>query len=313
MQPTEKEQVVNELFKPVIRKFRRCRTIIKGLDDLWQADLAEFRSYSESNRGHNYALVVIDCFSKYLWTRPLKTKTATEVCAAMTDVLENSDGRVPKHLQTDQGTEFFNRQFGTLMRKYKITHYNTYSVIKASMAERVIRTLKNKLYKAFTLHGSHNWVDGLLDRVTVEYNETKHSKTGLKPSSINGRNEAKVLRKSYAHLKKIEKPKFNVGDIVRVSKCKHVFEKGYTPNWTTELFKISKVISNSNPPTYLLDDLKGDPIKGRFYGEELQITKQPDIYLVEKVLRRRGSRLYVKWLGMPASENGWITTGDVAA
>lgn len=307
---TEKEGVVNELFKPVIRRFTRCRTIVKSIDDLWQADLAEFRAYSKSNRDHNYVLVVIDCFSKYLWTRPLKTKTAVEVHDAMSDILLGC-GRSPKHLQTDQGTEFFNKHFAGLMRKYKIVHYNTYSVIKASMAERVIRTLKSRLYRAFTLHGSYNWIDGLLDRVTVEYNDTEHRTTGLKPNLINRQNEDKVLLKSYARLKKIEKAKFSVGEMVRVSKCKHVFEKGYTPNWTTELFKISKVINNSRPPTYLLDDLKGRPIKGRFYSQELQATKHPDIYLVEKVLRRRGSKLYVKWLGMPTSENSWITSGDV--
>ncbi|XP_072400587.1 uncharacterized protein [Diabrotica undecimpunctata] len=184
----------------------------------------------------------------------------------------------------------------------------TYTIKKAAICERVIRTLKAKLYKYFSLHGSYKWLDAL-PIITEEYNNTKHSKTGYKPSQVNKSNEKAILNKSYSHLKIAGPRKFKVGDIVRVSKAKHFFEKAYTPNWTTELFKIVQV-KITNPITYLLEDMQGTPISGGFYEEEMQKTSSPDIYLVEKVLRRKGNKMYVKWLGMDSKHNSWINAND---
>ena len=90
-----------------------------------------------------------------------------------------------------------------------------------------------------------------------------------------------------------------------MSKVKQVFEKGYTPNWSTEIFTVSKVVK-TNPVTYHLKDYQDKPITGGFYEEELSKTKYPHIYLVEKVLKRRGKQAYVKWLGFDKSHNSWI-------
>lgn len=104
--------------------------------------------------------------------------------------------------------------------------------------------------------------------------------------------------------------KFSVGDFVRVSKYKGCFDKGYYPNSSTEIFKITK-IQGTNPTTYLIEDGRCRPILGAFYAQELQKTNHPDIYLVEKVLKREGKRVYVKWLGLPTSENSWIDKSNV--
>ncbi|GJQ66449.1 hypothetical protein Trydic_g13274 [Trypoxylus dichotomus] len=264
------------------------RVIIKGLDDLWQVDLAQFLSYSRENLGNKYILVVIDCFSKYLWTGALKVKSANEVKDAMDDIL--LQGRVPKNLQTDAGKEFCNRQFKELMDKHHINHYSMYSTKKASIAERVIRTIKNKLYKAFSLRGSYKWID-ILPRVTDKYNNTKHRTIKMKPCDVTTKNEQHLLSIVYSSIKMMGKHKFKVGDIVRISKYKGVFAKGYVPNWSTELFKISK-LQITNPATYLLVDMNGRPIPGSFYEPELQKTKHEDVYLVERVFRRKGNKLY---------------------
>lgn len=108
-----KLEVVEELHKPARKNFPRKRTIIKHRDDLWQADLAEFLQYSKENRGNKYVLTVIDCYSKYLWTRSLKSKNASEVCKGMTSILK--EGRSPVNLQTDQGKEFYNNEFAKLI------------------------------------------------------------------------------------------------------------------------------------------------------------------------------------------------------
>jgi hypothetical protein len=99
--------------------------------------------------------------------------------------------------------------------------------------------------------------------------------------------------------------KFNVGDYVRISKYKSVFHKGYTPNWSTELFTI-KHVNRTQPVTYHIQDQRKNTILGTFYEEELQKTKYPNVYLVEKVIRKKGRKLYVKWLGLSDSENSWI-------
>lgn len=93
--------------------------------------------------------------------------------------------------------------------------------------------------------------------------------------------------------------------MVRISKYKSLFSKGYTPNWSTELFLVDRV-RTTVPPVYHLRDMEGVPIKGAFYEHELQKTKYPDVYLVEKVLKRKGDKVYVKWLGFDNSHNSWI-------
>ncbi|KAL6418277.1 hypothetical protein ACFW04_012230 [Cataglyphis niger] len=104
--------------------------------------------------------------------------------------------------------------------------------------------------------------------------------------------------------------KFKIGDSIRVSKCKTIFEKDYTPNWTTEVFKIFKV-QPTNPVTYLLEDYREKSIAGAFYKYELRRANYPDVYLVEKVLCRRDDKVYVKWLGFDGSHNSWIYKDNV--
>lgn len=177
----KKIAVVEELHRSARRNFKRRRTIIKGYHDLFQADLAEFIPYAKVNKGYKYILIVIDCFSKFVWARPLKTKTGEEVTKAFNTILQGNTAAVPavapRNLQTDHGKEFYNTHFAKLASKHNINHYSTYSVVKAAIVERVIRTLKHKLYKTFSLRGNYKWVDILQDTVT-SYNNTKHHETG---------------------------------------------------------------------------------------------------------------------------------------
>jgi len=92
------------------------------------------------------------------------------------------------------------------------------------------------------------------------------------------------MRSYNLNLKIFTNGHFKEGDYVRISKYKHVFEKGYTPNWTTKIFGIRKV-QNTFPTTYLLEDLKGDPVQGGFYKQEIKKTKFPNTYLVENILK----------------------------
>ncbi|XP_045474941.1 uncharacterized protein LOC123680868 [Harmonia axyridis] len=298
-------QVIKELHRPARKNFSRRRTIIKGLDDLWQMDLGQLDKLATSNEGFKYILVVIDCFSKFVWARAVRRKTGEEVTRAFLDILQHNDGQIPINLQSDQGKEFFNHQFQELViRKHHINHYNTYSDKKAAIVERVIRTLKEALFKQFSLRGTYRWIDILQDVVNA-YNNKRHRTIRMKPCDVNTKNESDIYEFAYNHIKIAGPHRFQKGNIVRISKYRHVFTKGYLPQWTTELFKITKV-QLTNPVSYLLEDFTGRPISGAFYQEELQKTKQPDVYLVEKVLRRRADKVLVRWLGMSEEHDSWI-------
>ena len=94
----------------------------------------------------------------------------------------------------------------------------------------------------------------------------------------------------YNNVKAVAFPRFKVGSI-RVNKFKTIFEKGYTPNWIT-VFRIVKV-QKTNPVTYLLEDYRGKPVAGGFYEYELHRIANSEIYLVEKMLRKKGDKVYV--------------------
>lgn len=298
-----KEQIVQELHKPARRVFKRRSVLLKGIDDLWQADLVEMIPYAGSNKGYKYLLTVIDCFSKYAWVVPIKNKTASVVCHGFEKILSE---RKPKNLQTDNGKEFYNKVFQNLMKTMDINHYSTFSNLKASIIERFNRTLKSAMWKQFSLQGNYNWLS-ILQILVDKYNKRKHSTIKMAPASVHGiKIETHLLQDVYS--KKISSKnavKFRVGDYVRISKYKAQFAKGYQPSWSTEIFTVAEV-RKTVPVTYHLKDDRGEVIAGGFYQEELQLVKHPDCYLVERVVKRKGNKALVKWLGFDSSHNSWV-------
>ena len=136
---------------------------------------------------------------------------------------------------------------------------------KSVVAERFIRRLKNKLYKHMTATGKNVCYD-VLDDVVNEYNNTKHNTIKMKPKDV--KNDNIVYIDEYNK----KSARYNVGDRVRISKFKNIFAKGYTPNWSREMFIINK-INDTVPYTYNLRDLNDEEIIGNFYDRELQKTK----------------------------------------
>lgn len=305
-----KLQVVEELHKGARKNFKRRSYVMRGVDDTFQADLIQVCQYAKENKNHNYILVVIDTFSKYAWTEPVKNKTAICVRNAMKAIFDRS-GRVCKRCQTDNGVEFFNKLFDELMKSNRIHHYASFSVLKASIVERLNRTLLSKLWKLYSLNGNHKWLNNI-QQITENYNNTKHRTIGMKPCEVSKRNEKHLLKTVYkinSALNVNANAAYKIDDFVRISRYKSIFEKGYTPNWSCEIFKIRKV-QQTEPITYLIKDLESKPIQGTFYKHELQRSDCPDIYLVEKVLRRHNNKLLVKWLGFDASHNSYINKND---
>ncbi|WP_185964923.1 DDE-type integrase/transposase/recombinase, partial [Klebsiella pneumoniae] len=124
-----------------------------GINDLYQADLVEVRPHSKMNKGYNYILTVINCFTKVADAIPLKDKSGKSVTSAM-DTIIRRDRNKMKYLQTDDGKEFFNKYFADLMRNNNIIHYSTKSEKKGAVIERFNRTMKGAMYKRFSERGS---------------------------------------------------------------------------------------------------------------------------------------------------------------
>lgn len=305
-----RETIARELHAPARRRFRTRAVEVKGINDLYQADLVEMIPHSRTNKGYKYLLTIINCFSKVAYALPLKTKSGPEVANALTVVI--SSNRM-KHLQTDQGLEFYNTHVQKLMKKYGINHYSTYSDKKASIIERFNRSLKELMYKKFTEVGNYNWIK-ILPSLLKQYNERKHRTIGMAPVEVNKRNEAVVLKninKNRQHYKSVDrKIQFKVGDKVRISKYKKVFAKGYIPNWTNEIFTIQSV-QPTIPTTYRVKDYKNNAVEGSFYGHELKKAKLTDVYLVEKVLRKKGDKVLVRWLGFDGTHDTWINKSEL--
>lgn len=166
------------------------------------------------------------------------------------------------------------------------------------------------MWKQFSLQGNYKWLDDL-NKLLSDYNNTRHSVIGIAPSKVTKKNEKVILARAYSHVKIIDPipAKFKVDDFVRISKYREAFEKGYTPNWSNEIFKVAKV-RQTNPRVYLLTDHSGQEIHGTFYNQELLKVQYPDIFLVEKILRKKGDKLFVKWLGFSNAHNSWIDKSE---
>ena len=181
--------------------------------------------------------------------------------------------------------------------------YSTYNEGKSVAAERFIIILKNKIYKHMTAFSKNVYFD-VLDDIVDEYNSTYHKTIKMKPIDVKSDSFTEYNEESNE-----KDPKFKVGDHIRISKFKNVFAKGYTPNWSEEIFVIKK-IKNTVPWTYVTSDLNGEEIAGSFYEKELQRTNQKE-FRIEKVIDRKGNKLYVKWKGYNNSFNSWISKKDL--
>ena len=271
-------------------------------------DLADMSTLKGYNQGYNYLLLVIDIFSKYGWIVPLKNEEGKPVAEALKTIFKE---RKPEKLWTDKGKEFYNKDVKGLIKEDSVKLYSTENEEKSSVVERWIRTMKEKMWKYFTDNNTNTYID-ILPELVSDYNNTKHS--SIKMTLVEAskkKNELTVWRNLYPDRLKINtlKPKFSVGDRVRISKKKAIFEKGYTTRWTEEIFTITKIL-NTKPVTYKIADLNGKEIDGTFYEPELQKTEQ-QVFRIEKVIEKKGNKSLVKWRGYSEDFNSWVKNKDI--
>lgn len=305
--------------KPSRTRFPRERIIVSAIDQSWDADLADLSQLKEENDNVTFILVMIDLLSRYCWLRGLKSKKAKDVKDAIQDVFQ--EGRIPGRLRTDLGTEFTNKLVRSYLESKGVHYYSTYSETKANYSERLIRTIKGKLFKYMYDKQSLRYIDVLQD-IAASYNNTEHRSIGVAPSQVTKDNDLDLYMRVYMpYVNKTAKKQpqfsFNIGDTVRVAYKKETFSRSYNEQFSEELFTVTHRIP-STPPRYILVDGLGDKIQGSFYGKELMLVPEDKHreYKIQEIVKyrklRNGRReALIKWYGYDERYNSWIPTAQV--
>ena len=208
------------------------------------------QSLSRYNKGFKYLLCAIDLFSKYAWVIPIKDKKGTSIVNAFKKIISK---RKPNKIWVYQGSEFYNNTFKDFLKTNNIEMYSTFNESKSAVAERFIRTLKNKIFKYVTTISKNVYID-VLDDIVNKYNNTICRTIKIKPIDVTNDSYDQYNEKSNK-----KGPKFKVNDHVRICKYKNIFAKGYVPNWSEEVFIVNE-IKNTVPWTYTINDLNGQKV-----------------------------------------------------
>ena len=224
----------------------------------------------------------------------LKDKRGITITNSFLKILYETK-RKPNKIWVDKGSVYYNRPMKSFFQNNDIEMYSMYKEGKSVIPEKF---LKNKLYKYMTSISKHVCIHKL-DDIVKKYNNTYHSTIKMKPVDVKS-NTYIASRKEIND----EDPKFEIGDIGIIPKFKNVFARGYVPNWSEEVFVIKKV-KNIMAWAYVNSDLRDEEIVRMFYEKELQKINQKEL-IVEKVIKRKGDKLYVKWKGYDNSFNSWI-------
>ena len=226
------------------------------------------------------------CFQQVSLGGSVKSKDGKSSIDAFRKILTESK-RKPEKLQSDAGKEFLNSYLKTFLKKENIILYTVASELKASVIERFNRTLKEKMWRNFTARGKYIYYD-VLDKIVNVYNNSFHRTIKMRPVDVNKSNENQIFNSVLSNTEtQSDKFKLKINDKVRISKYKTVFSKGYTPNWSEEVFIITDLIAR-NPNVYKLKDLNNEPIEGIFYETELQkVINEDEVFKIERILKTR--------------------------
>ena len=211
-------------------RFKRSKTFVKGPGEQYQADLCDLKNISIYNKGYQYLLTCIDCFSCFAWVKPIKTKEGQHVSRVLGEIFSK---KPCKRLQTDKGKEFLNKNVKQVLLKHDIQLcVSNNEDIKSTIVERFNRTIKEKMFKYFTANNTNKYID-ILQNLVNGYNKTKHSSTGYAPKQVLSiEDKIKIRHKLYGDQIPFSGYKLKIGDYVRISKAKHAYKKGYIPSWT---------------------------------------------------------------------------------
>ena len=267
---------INEIYsKPPRKNYATNKTDVYHIDDIWSLDILDLKDYGpENNRGYRYVLVIIDNFSKFGWTSPLKNKNAQTIKDSFENILINSK-RKPNLIETDRGKEFYNNIFQDFLNKNDIKLYSRNTSLGAVFAERFNRTIRDLLKKIVFEKGDGNWID-ILQTITKQYNNRIHSSTKLTPIQASLKKNEGYVYKNLLDKRKKVKPKFQINDLVRTADLKKTFSKGDTTSWSYKLYKITEIVKDTIP-AYKIDGLKERYNEALLKKTELTMTENNSV------------------------------------
>lgn len=245
------------MHKPLRIKYKRPSQVIHSPNYNYCMDLIDMQKFKYQNNHYSWILVCLDSFSKILSLVKVKRKTGKDTAEAIQIALkEMSRGgkKFPLQVFSDNGKEFLNSHVQAVFEKHKIHHYTSKSQQKAFMCERVIKEVKIKIFKWFSLKKTTRWVD-LLPQLAINHNNTIHSAHGMKPKDVTELNSGTAFSRMYKTLLQTpRKPhKYDLGSLVRISGKRLIFRKGYKPGFSRRIFRV-KAIKNTFPIyTYILE------------------------------------------------------------
>ena len=318
--------------KAVKRTFQRQPVLVSGIDDQFDADLGNLKDYADSNDNIKYLLFVIDIFSRYAWVEPLKDKSAKEIVRAFRKIL--SEGRKPKKLRTDAARDFTSKEFQNFMRQQRINHFVTHSEKQANYVERLIKTIKSRIFRYIIETNSPRYID-VLQKLVRSYNEDWHSGIRSEPINVTAQNAKRLWWQMYWGKDKYVRPikkltdeqktkernkkfKFKVGDKVRISYLRSAFQREYSSKWSNEIFQIyRRYLTYNGMPKYKIKDWFNERVDGTFHQQELQrvVNSSQDLFTIETVSNYRGrgrnKTVRVHWKGWPKKFDTILKASDI--
>ena len=246
--------LVDEIYsKPPKKNYPTNKIIYNHIDEIWSIGLADMIDYKISNnKGFRYIFIIIDNYNKYLWGVPLKNKYSQTITSEFSNILTKSK-RKPLKIESGRGSEFYNSIFQNFLKSKNIQHFSRFSDKKPSIAERVIRTVRNLLKKPVFEKGNADWLSEL-PSVIKQYNNTIHSSTKMTPNQASKKSNEKEVYSNLQDKRRKLNPKKILGQLVRTADFKKVFSKGDSTNYSYKLYNITEVIHDTIP-SYKIDYL----------------------------------------------------------
>jgi hypothetical protein len=319
-------QDTHSIHKQLKIKFKREKIIVGSIGELWESDLIDLSMLKEQNNGFRFIFVCIDAFSKYIWLKAIKNKTAIEVKKSFQEIFSSTSP--PLRCHTDLGKEYDNKLVKSFMKKNDVYLYFSQSEKKCPFVERAILNIKRKLFKIFYHRQSYSYLD-VLSKIQISINSTYNRSIGMAPKEVNSSNEIEIYMKYYmpivnsnasnqeTKLNTVNDSDLKPGTPVRVSYKRGKFSRGYNESYSEEIMMIKYVI-RSTPKRYVLEDLNGNVISSSFYKEEISPTNidSQKEYKISKILKYRKVRgkkkeVLVSWYGWPESYNSWIPAASI--
>jgi transposase InsO family protein len=311
-----REQYVYTLHHPVRRNFVRNKVIVASPHEQAQADLVDLQMFKKDNDGNGFLLTFINSFSKKAAAVPVKNKTAKLVRDALEKLL--AENQVDS-LFTDAGGEFKNKLVAALCKKMGVTQYFANNPdTKASICERFNRTLKQRMFRLMTHTGSRRYIDAIEDIVNG-YNKSYHRSIGMSPDEVSDNNLQSVFNHMYGtpDINSMmarnfnDRQKFGVGNSVRVKYTLTPMDKSYYPMFGDQVFKVRRIVKGDSRYLYKLEDYRHKQLPRAFYAEELQLISPDTLYRIEKIIKRKGKKVLVKYLNYPEDANEWIDSSAI--